>query len=181
MARAYLALGSNLGDRRERMRAALGALEGAGVHVLRASSLYESAPMYVLDQPAFLNAVVEAETDLTPEDLLAAAKAVERELGRQTRERNGPREIDIDLLLYANERRGSSELTLPHPRIQERPFVTLPLAELGMPVAATAGAAPAATSQRTAGMAAMPGLRIVDSPAWAGDLVSDRRHAPVEP
>ena len=155
MARAYLALGSNLGDRRGRMRAALSKLDERGVQVLRASSLYESAPMYVLDQPAFLNGVVEVETELTPEELLAAAKTVERELGRQKRERNGPREIDVDVLVYGRERRSSPELTLPHPRMDERPFVTVPLAELH--------GEPAQTGD---------GLDAVEGPEWAADLVA---------
>lgn len=154
MARAYLALGSNLGDRRDQLRAAIVGLGARGAPVVRASSLYESAPMYVLDQPAFLNAVVEAETDLSPEELLSAAKAIERELGRQPRVRNGPRELDIDVLLYGDERRDTPELALPHPRMHERPFVVVPLGELQGETARDA-----------------PGLALVEGPAWAGDLV----------
>jgi 2-amino-4-hydroxy-6-hydroxymethyldihydropteridine diphosphokinase len=135
VAEAYLALGSNLGDRRVHLRAALSALEAHDVHVRQASSLFETAPMYRTDQPAFLNAVVRVETELSPEDLLRASQEVERLVGRQPRERFGPREIDVDILLYGGERRESAELTIPHPRMAERPFVLVPLAELrGDPV-----------------------------------------------
>jgi 2-amino-4-hydroxy-6-hydroxymethyldihydropteridine diphosphokinase len=135
VAEAVLALGSNLGDRRANLRAALRGLEVAGVHLQRASSLYETAPMYQADQPAFLNAVIQVETALWPEDLLRASQEIERLVGRQPRERFGPREIDVDILLYGDERRDSPELTIPHPRMAERPFVLVPLAELrGDPV-----------------------------------------------
>lgn len=106
------------------------ALANAGVRLVEASSLYETEPMYLAEQPAFLNAVVRVETELSPEELLAVVKDVERRLGRQPRERNGPREIDIDILTYGNETRDSPELTIPHPRMAERPFVQAPLAEL---------------------------------------------------
>jgi len=150
MAQVYLGLGSNLGHRRDKLRRALASLERHGVHLLRASSLYETSPMYYGEQPAFLNAVVYAETELSPEQLLDAAKSVEAELGRQERFRNGPREIDVDILLYANECRASPELTLPHPRMLERPFVQIPLAELrGEPAADTSAE-----------------IRRVEGPAW---------------
>ena len=86
--------------------------------------------MYELDQPRFLNAVVEAQTELSPEALLDAVKEIERQLGRKPRSRNGPREIDIDILMYGAKQLDSPELTLPHPRMQERPFVLVPLMEL---------------------------------------------------
>jgi 2-amino-4-hydroxy-6-hydroxymethyldihydropteridine diphosphokinase len=146
----YLGLGANVGDRRDQLRRALKALQGRGVRLRRVSSLYETEPMYVRQQPPFLNAVVEAETDLSPEDLLLAAKEVEREQGRRQRARFGPREIDVDLLLYAGEQRATAELTLPHPRMGERPFVQVPLAELrGEPVTD-------------------PSVRLVEDPGWAG-------------
>src|SRR5438093_13763498 len=147
MAEVYLGLGANLGDRREQLRRALSALHARGVLVRRVSSLYETEPMYEHDQPPFLNAVALAETDLAPEELLRAAKEVEHELGRQKRLRFGPREIDVDLLLYEGEQRNSEELTLPHPRIDERPFVQIPLAELRGEV--------------------MQGVRVVEGPDWA--------------
>jgi len=130
VAEVYLGLGANLGDRREQLRRALAELRGQGVRTERVSSLYETEPMYQLDQPAFLNAVIQAETGLTPEELLGAAKEVERHLGRRRRTRYGPREIDVDILLYEGQQRNTEELMLPHPRMAERPFVQVPLAEL---------------------------------------------------
>jgi 2-amino-4-hydroxy-6-hydroxymethyldihydropteridine diphosphokinase len=100
------------------------------VYARRVSSLYETEPMYDTDQPSFLNAIVLGETELPPEALLLAAKAVEQQLGRQPRARFGPREIDVDILLYGEERRDTPELTIPHPCMAERPFVQAPLAEL---------------------------------------------------
>lgn len=86
--------------------------------------------MYDSNQPKFLNSVLVADTDLAPEELLAAAKDVERRLGRKLRRRFGPREIDVDILLYEGEQRSTAALTIPHPRMAERPFVQAPLAEL---------------------------------------------------
>ncbi len=150
MAPIYLGLGSNLGNRREQLRQALAALCRRGVRLQAASSLYETAPMYELDQPPFLNAAIRADTTLTPEELLAAVKAVEHELGRQPRARFGPREIDLDVLLFEGQWRTSEELTIPHPRMAERPFVQAPLAELRGQPAAT-----------------YPGVRLVEGPGWA--------------
>ena len=149
MAEVYLGLGANVGDRREQLRRALSALQARGVLVRRVSSLYETEPMYEHDQPPFLNAVALADTDLAPEELLRAAKEVEQELGRKKRLRFGPREIDLDLLLYEDERRDSEELTLPHPRMDERPFVQVPLAELR------------GTAMTT------EGISLVEGPEWA--------------
>jgi len=130
MAEVYLALGSNLGDRRGQLRRALAALAEAGVRVSASSSLYETPPMYDTDQPKFLNAVVRAETELSPEDLLTALKDIELALGRQPRSRNGPREIDLDILLYGDEQRATDELTIPHPRMHQRAFVRRPLLDV---------------------------------------------------
>jgi 2-amino-4-hydroxy-6-hydroxymethyldihydropteridine diphosphokinase len=150
LAEVWLALGSNLGDRRQHLRAALAALAARGVRVRRVSSLYETEPMYDLDQPAFLNAVVVADTQLAPEALLSAAKAVERQLGRQPRHRFGPREIDVDILLYEGQLRDTPELTIPHPRMAERPFVQAPLAEL-----------------RGEPPGVWPGVASIEGPDWA--------------
>jgi 2-amino-4-hydroxy-6-hydroxymethyldihydropteridine diphosphokinase len=139
MARVFLGLGSNLGDRRSRMRGAVEALMRHGIEVKRASSLYESEPMYELDQPRFLNAVIEVETELSPEELLRVAKGIERQLGRQRRHRNGPREIDIDILRYGGVQLDTPELTIPHPRMAERPFVLEPLGELADDVSPNSG------------------------------------------
>lgn len=125
----YLALGTNLGDRRANLAAAVVQLQ-ASMQIERISSLYETAPAYVADQPRFLNAALCATTTLAPEALLDALKQIERELGRTTGLRNGPRLIDLDLLLYDDLVLATARLTLPHPRLAERPFVLVPLAEI---------------------------------------------------
>ncbi len=130
-AKAYLGLGSNLGDRRANILSAIERLNGLrGVTVLRAASLYESAPVGFTDQPRFLNTAIEIETAMPPLELLAAAQSVEQDLGRVRTVRWGPRTIDIDILLYDGVTMDDPALTIPHPRITERAFVLLPLAEL---------------------------------------------------
>ena len=126
----YLALGSNLGDREANLRLAIRALARTSIEIVRASSIYETAPMLFEDQPWFLNQVVEAKTSLFPRQLLHCAQEVERQLGRKRTIANGPRIIDIDILLYGRTVMTSDELTLPHPRMAERRFVLEPLAEL---------------------------------------------------
>jgi dihydropteroate synthase len=127
----YLALGTNLGERFAAISRALQLLdEHPDIRVLRRASLYETAPVGVTEQPAFLNTVVEALTTLTPRQTLDAVKAIERTLGRQTRARWGPREIDIDILLQGDVRLEEPGLTVPHARMWERLFVLAPLAEL---------------------------------------------------
>jgi len=127
---AWIGLGANLGDTRSALHAALQALDALPqVQVLRVSSLYRSAPVDA-EGPDFLNAVVMVSTTLAPMDLLHALQAMEQAFGRQRPWRNAPRTLDLDLLLYGDERLDSPELTLPHPRMQERAFVLLPLAEL---------------------------------------------------
>jgi len=124
--RAYVGLGSNLGDREALIREAA-QLIGA----TRLSSIIETEPWGYEEQPRFLNAVAEVETALTARELLEALLAVERRLGRErTGERWGPRTIDLDLLLYGEERIDEPGLVVPHPRIDERLFVLEPLAEL---------------------------------------------------
>lgn len=127
---AFLSLGSNLGDRREALQAALLGLERRGVRVVRRSSLYETAPIGVTDQPPFLNLAVEVATDLTPEELLAACRRVEDDLGRVRQERWGPRTVDIDILLYDRRTVRTADLEIPHPRLTERRFVLVPLLEI---------------------------------------------------
>ncbi len=132
MARAYLGLGANLGDREGTLRAAVAALEATeGVRVAAVSSLRETDPVGYLDQPRFLNGAVAVDTTLGPRELLDALLAVERSLGR-TRDgpRFGPRTIDLDLLLYGEESVDEPGLTIPHPRLHERAFALEPLAEL---------------------------------------------------
>lgn len=129
MSEAILALGSNLGDRAANLRAALDLLAERGATAVRVSSVWETAPVPA-DQPRYLNAVVAVETELSPDDLLAVAKEVEHLLGRRPAGRWRPRPIDIDLLFCGEREVASEALTVPHPRIAERAFVLLPLAEI---------------------------------------------------
>lgn len=129
MSEAILALGSNLGDRPANLRAAFDLLEELGATPTRVSAVWDTPP-FPPDQPRYLNAVVAVETDLDPEALLAVAKEIEHLLGRRPTGRWRPRPIDIDLL-FCGERAVATEiLTIPHPRIAERAFVLLPLAEV---------------------------------------------------
>lgn len=132
MARApvYLGLGSNVGDREAAIEQALARLAGRGFRTTRRSSLYLTEPVGGPPQDWFVNAAAAGESALTPEALLEACLAVEAELGRRRELRNGPRTIDVDLLLYGDELRVSQRLTLPHPRLHERRFVLVPLTEL---------------------------------------------------
>ena len=125
----YLGLGSNLGDRQATLDAAVSAL-APSVRLLHRSAIYETAPWGYTDQPAFLNQVLEAETDFEPKDLLALLKATEKQLGRQTRFRNGPREIDIDILLIDDLVLNEDRLRVPHPGLHERAFILTPLADV---------------------------------------------------
>ncbi len=124
----FLALGSNLGDREATLAAALEALPG--VRAVRKSSLYETEPVGGPPQPEYLNQVVAGETALPPEELLPACLAVEARFGRERRVRGGPRTLDIDILFYGDVVRESPRLTLPHPRLHQRRFVLVPLAEI---------------------------------------------------
>jgi len=128
--RAFLSLGSNLGNREEMIDAALRALEEGGAAVVRRSSRYDAAPVGKTDQPRFLNLVAEVETALPPEGLLALCQRVERALGRVRTERWGPRTIDIDILMYSGVAIATPDLVLPHPRLTERAFVLRPLLEI---------------------------------------------------
>jgi 2-amino-4-hydroxy-6-hydroxymethyldihydropteridine diphosphokinase len=128
----YLGLGSNVGDRRAQLEAAVAALPGHGITVLASSSVYETEPVgEVLDQREFLNACLRVETVLEAEALLDACKAVERELGREPGgPRHGPRPIDVDVLLLGDRVFASERLALPHPDLVSRRFVLVPLLEL---------------------------------------------------
>ena len=130
MARAYVGLGTNLGDREAMLRHAVELLRER-VDVRAVSSIRETEPWGLLDQPPFLNAAVEVETELTPRELLDLLLELERLLGR-TREgpHYGPRTIDLDLLVYGEETLDEPGLTVPHPRLHERRFALEPLAEL---------------------------------------------------
>ncbi len=124
-----LALGTNLDDRPANLRAAVAALSPA-VTVLEQSPVYETPPWGVTDQPAFLNMVIKGETNQSPLGLLKHLKLLETRLGRLPSIRYGPRKIDIDMLFYDNLILDTPELTLPHPRLHERAFVLVPLADL---------------------------------------------------
>ena len=126
MTRAYVGLGANLGDREATIGAALAELPG----LVAVSELRETDPVGVVDQPAFLNGAAALETELSARELLDALLAIERELGRERRERWGPRTLDLDLLLYGEERIDEPGLTVPHPRLHERRFALEPLADL---------------------------------------------------
>ena len=126
MTRAYVGLGANLGDREGTIRAALAALPG----VVAVSELRETEPVGVVDQPPFLNGAAALETELSARELLEALLEVERGLGRERHERWGPRRIDLDLLLYADETIDEPGLTVPHPRLHERHFALEPLLDL---------------------------------------------------
>jgi 2-amino-4-hydroxy-6-hydroxymethyldihydropteridine diphosphokinase len=126
----YLSLGSNVGDRQANLRAAIAALTPTGVEVKRLSSIYETEPVDYLDQPWFLNCVVNVETDLAPLDLLQALRAIESQLGNKKEFAKGPRKIDLDILLYGIETIATPDLQVPHPRMLLRRFVLAPLAEI---------------------------------------------------
>jgi len=155
--KAFLALGSNLGDRWENLSRAMVALaQERALALKKVSSVFETEPVGYLEQPDFFNLVLEIETALSPEKLLVRCLEIETELGRVRHERWGPRNIDIDVLWYDDQRVAQANLTLPHPRMLERAFVMVPLAEIapelvleGETVASRAAAiAPAARIRR---------------------------------
>ena len=131
MADAYLGLGSNLGDREAMLRAAIAALDATpGVRVTAVSSLYETPPWGPVPQGPYLNACVALDTTLSPRELLRLCLAIERDHGRERAVRWGPRTLDIDLLLYGDETIDEEGLMVPHPRMTERAFVLVPMAEI---------------------------------------------------
>lgn len=130
MPRVAIAFGANTGDRASQIQRAIGLLSQA-IDVLRVSPLYETEPMYVEDQPAFLNGALLAETELGPLALLELLKETERRVGRKPAERYGPREIDLDMVAYGSlQLRSPRRLEVPHPRLPERRFVLQPLFDL---------------------------------------------------
>jgi 2-amino-4-hydroxy-6-hydroxymethyldihydropteridine diphosphokinase len=126
----YLGLGSNVGDREGHLRAAIERLAALDLRVVRESPVYETEPLEMTAQRWFLNQVVEAETSLFPKQLLARVGRIERVLGRVRTVPNGPRTIDIDILLYGTAVVRAAELEIPHPRMAGRRFVLAPLADL---------------------------------------------------
>lgn len=125
----FISLGSNLGDRQANLLEARRRL-GSKLSIHEASSIYETEPWGFADQPPFLNQVLAGETDLAPDDLLTLAKSIERRMGRRPTFRYGPRLIDIDILMVGQLRLETDQLELPHPRLTERAFVLIPLAEI---------------------------------------------------
>lgn len=129
MAEVFIALGSNLGDREANLREAQAAIVSA-VAILARSSVHETGPQYVVDQPPFLNMVLRGTTSLEPEALLSFLQNIEKNLGRKPSRRFGPRLIDLDILYHGDKISNNQHLVLPHPRIAERNFVLLPMAEI---------------------------------------------------
>jgi len=125
----YLGLGSNLGDRMSNLASAVERLSRK-ITIKKISSVYETEPVYYKEQPLYLNAVLSAVTELDPFELLNFVKSIESDLGRQPSFRNAPRTIDIDILFYGDQVAETAELIIPHPRIAERAFVLVPLAEI---------------------------------------------------
>jgi len=130
MTTTYIALGTNVGDRENNLRAALRLLAEAGIRTLKFSSIYETEPVDFLEQAWFLNAVLEAQTDLPALDLLHRLRAIESAMGSKKPFAKGPRLIDLDILLYGNDAIATPELQVPHPRMLQRRFVLTPLAEI---------------------------------------------------
>jgi 2-amino-4-hydroxy-6-hydroxymethyldihydropteridine diphosphokinase len=127
----YLSLGSNVGERAENIARAIAESPARGVRVVKRSSLYETEPVEFLAQGWFLNCVVEVETDLTPGKLMQALLTIERAMGRERVVAKGPRIIDMDILLYGPLVVREKDVEIPHPRMAERRFVLVPLAEIG--------------------------------------------------
>src|SRR6266481_2618196 len=130
MTNVYLSLGSNMGDRAENIALAIAALRGRGVRVTQESSWYETEPLEIREQPWFLNCAVAAETELSAERLMEVLLEIEREMGRERLVPKGPRLIDMDILLYGSDIVREPGLEIPHPRMAERKFVLVPLAEI---------------------------------------------------
>jgi 2-amino-4-hydroxy-6-hydroxymethyldihydropteridine diphosphokinase len=127
---AYLSLGSNMGDRAGNIARAIAGLRERGVRVTQESSLYETEPLEIREQPWFLNCAVAAETELPAERLMEVLLEIEREMGRERTVPKGPRLIDLDILLYGSDIVRERGLEIPHPRMAERKFVLVPLAEI---------------------------------------------------
>ncbi|NLW88319.1 MAG: 2-amino-4-hydroxy-6-hydroxymethyldihydropteridine diphosphokinase [Clostridiaceae bacterium] len=131
MSRSYLSLGSNLGNREENLTHAIRMLEDVEqIRVEKTSSIYQTEPVGYSNQPDFLNMVVRIDTELSPEQLLDETQKIESELGRVRALRFGPRTMDVDIILFENEKRKDEKLTIPHPRMWERAFVMIPLLEI---------------------------------------------------
>jgi 2-amino-4-hydroxy-6-hydroxymethyldihydropteridine diphosphokinase len=171
MPKGYLGLGSNVGERLEYLRRAVGRLKAtAGIRVMKLSAVYETEPVGVTDQGWFLNAAVEIHTSLSAEALLYCTQEIERDLGRVVTRRWGPRVIDLDILLFGNARVQTATLQIPHPELRNRAFVMIPLLELdpdlALPDGTSIGACLAALPSR-------PCVRV-----YAPPTALDPGHAP---
>jgi 2-amino-4-hydroxy-6-hydroxymethyldihydropteridine diphosphokinase len=130
MPTVYLALGSNVGDRQANLGEAISRLTQSSIYISKLSSIYETEPVDYLDQPWFLNAVLEAQTDLPPAQLLATLRRIESDMGSEKPFAKGPRLIDLDILLYDDGTIDAPNLQVPHPRMLQRNFVLAPLTEI---------------------------------------------------
>ena len=130
MNKFYLSLGSNLGERENNLARAMEELEKRGVKILRRSSIYETEPVEIREQAWFLNCAIEIETELQSQQLMSGLLEIELELGRRREIKYGPRTIDLDILLQGDSIVNTPQLTIPHPKIAERRFVLVPLAEI---------------------------------------------------
>jgi 2-amino-4-hydroxy-6-hydroxymethyldihydropteridine diphosphokinase len=126
----YLSLGSNLGDRAANLESAIEALAGVGVQVRRRSSIYETEPVDLLEQPWFLNCAIQAETSLAPRALLEKLQGIEQQLGSRKLLPKGPRIVDLDVLFYDSDVIDEPGIEIPHPRLAQRRFVLVPLVEI---------------------------------------------------
>ena len=126
---AYLSLGSNIGDREDHLNTAMTLLNTVG-SIERLSSFYETDPVEFVEQPVFLNCVIALQTELSPTELMNQVLNIERRLGRERIQRKGPRTLDIDILLYGDRVMNAADLTIPHPAMEQRRFVLLPLTEI---------------------------------------------------
>lgn len=154
MITAYLGLGGNLGDRLATLQAACRQLHSDAVRVVDSSAVYESEPWGVTEQPTFLNLVLQVETDLSPQELLATCLGVEQALGRERKERWGPRTVDVDILLYGDVVLDEPGLQIPHPRMHLRSFTLLPLLQLAPTIAWPGGKAEGGAAGQVEGQAA---------------------------
>lgn len=130
MSIVYISIGSNLGDREENCKQAVRLLQANGILIKKQSSMYETEPWGVKDQPKFINMAIEAETDKKPEELLRILKEIEKEIGRSETIKWGPRVIDLDILFYDNLILKTPDLEIPHPLLHERDFVLKPLCDI---------------------------------------------------
>lgn len=160
---AHLALGSNIGDSVGSIRRAVTAIDAdANCRVIGRSSFYLTKPVGVEDQPDFVNAVVSVETSLEPRKLLALCKHIEQKLGRTRTIRWGPRVIDIDVLVYGDRIIEEEDFTVPHPRMMERAFVMIPLAELAPGLKLSGGV----TAEEAARRIGMDGIELMEGVSW---------------